>query len=362
MRILHILNHTQRQNGHVHAAVDLACAQAALGHAVCIANGGGDFDTLLHSKAVSTVRVDHRRSVPSLAKAIFSLHGHVREFRPEVVHAHMMTSAVLAFPICRVAGIPLITTVHNEFEKSAILMGLGTRVIAVSDAVSAAMQRRGISVSKLHVVLNGTIGAGRLEARAQQPAALQSPSILFVGGLHPRKGLADLFCAFDIVHQSFPGAHLYVIGDGPFRGSYEETVSSLACAPAVTFLGSVTDPYPYMLAADIFILPSHADPAPLVVSEAREAGCAIIGTDVDGIPQLLDYGEAGILVPPRDPSSLANAVLGLLRAPEQIAAWKIKSQLRIENLSIERVARETMQVYLAATAPKRGKMQALEER
>ncbi|WP_431323460.1 glycosyltransferase family 4 protein [Rhizobium sp. YTU87027] len=358
MRILHILNHTQRQNGHVHAAVDLACAQAALGHDVCIANGGGDFDPLLHSKGVRTVRVDHTRSIPSLAKAAFRLHGHIREFKAEVVHAHMMTSAVLAFPICRIARIPLVTTVHNEFEKSATLMGLGTRVIAVSDAVGASMQRRGIPASKLHVVLNGTIGSSRLEARAGEPAALKSPSILFVGGLHPRKGLPDLFHAFDIVHESFPAAHLYVVGDGPFRGSYEEMVSSLACARAVTFLGSVRDPYPHMAAADIFVLPSHADPAPLVLSEAREAACAIIGTEVDGIPQLLEYGEAGILVPPRDPSSLADAICDLLRMPEQIAAWKAKSQLRIENLTIERVARETIQVYLAAVAPRRVKTQA----
>ncbi|CDM62494.1 MULTISPECIES: glycosyltransferase family 4 protein [Rhizobium] len=360
MRILHILNHTQRQNGHVHAAVDLACAQAALGNDVCIASGGGDFDPLLHSKGVLTVRVDHKRSIPSLAKAFFCLRGHIREFKAEVVHAHMMTSAVLAFPICKIAGIPLITTVHNEFEKSATLMGLGTRVIAVSDAVGAAMQRRGVSASKLHVVLNGTIGSSRLEARMEEPAALQSPSILFVGGLHPRKGLPDLFHAFDIVHESFPAARLYVVGDGPFRKSYEEMVSSLACAAAVTFVGSARDPYPYMLAADIFVLPSHADPAPLVLSEAREAGCAIIGTEVDGIPQLLEHGKAGILVPPHDPSSLANAISDLLRVPEQIAIWKVKSQLRIENLTIDRVARETMQVYLAAAVPRRVKMAAAE--
>jgi glycosyltransferase involved in cell wall biosynthesis len=242
----------------------------------------------------------------------------------------------------------LITTVHNEFEKSAILMGLGTRVIAVSDVVGASMRRRGVPKSRLAVVLNGTIGSSRSEGRLAKPAALQSPSIVFVGGLHPRKGLPDLFEAFDTVYRSFPAARLYIVGDGPFRQAYVELVSSLGCAPAVTFVGATEDPYPYMLAADIFVLPSHADPAPLVLSEAREARCAVVGTAVDGIPQLLEYGEAGILVPPRDPAALAGTLCHLLEAPDQIAAWKAKSQVRIDYMTIDRVARETMQVYLAA--------------
>jgi glycosyltransferase involved in cell wall biosynthesis len=358
MRILHILNHTQRLNGHVHAAVDLACAQVALGHQVCVASGGGDFDGLLRDNGIETVVVDHSRKLHSLAKALMDLRRHVSEYEPDVVHAHMMTSAVLAFPISKLAGIPLITTVHNEFEKSAILMGLGTRVIAVSDVVGASMRKRGVAASRLNVVLNGTIGSSRSQGRLTEPAALQSPSIVFVGGLHPRKGLPDLFQAFDTVYRSFPAARLYIVGDGPFRQAYDEMVSSLECADAVTFVGAVKDPYPYMLAADIFVLPSHADPAPLVLSEAREARCAVIGTAVDGIPQLLEYGEAGILVPPRDPAALAETLSHLLVSPERIATWKANSQVRIDHLTIDRVARETMQVYLAAT-PKSKKLVAI---
>jgi glycosyltransferase involved in cell wall biosynthesis len=238
--------------------------------------------------------------------------------------------------------------VHNEFEKSATLMGLGTRVIAVSGVVGASMQRRGVAKSKLNVVLNGTIGSCRFEGRPREPVALQSPSILFVGGLHPRKGLPDLFQAFDIVYRNFPAAHLYVVGDGPFKESYKEMTAISGCAQAVSFLGSMDDPFPYMLGADIFVLPSHADPAPLVLSEAREARCAVVGTAVDGIPQLLEHGEAGLLVPARNPEALAKALTGMLERPELIEEWKRKSQVRIENLKIDRVAQETMQVYLSA--------------
>jgi glycosyltransferase involved in cell wall biosynthesis len=262
----------------------------------------------------------------------------------------MMTSAVLAWPVCKLAGIPLVTTVHNEFEKSAILMGLGTRVIAVSAAVGASMRKRGVPASRLRVVLNGTIGSARSAGRSGAPVALGSPSILFVGGQHPRKGLPDLFEAFATVHAKYPTARLCIVGEGPFLAAYQEMVGKMACAAAVTFAGAQQDPFPWMLGADIFVLPSHADPAPLVLSEAREAHCAVVASEVDGIPQLLEHGMAGILVPPRDPQALSAALCALIGDPDRLKEWRAKSQHRIEHLTIDRVARETMDVYQSAAA------------
>ncbi len=352
MRVVHILNHTRRLNGHVHVAVDLACAQASLGHEVFVASGGGDFDRLFRDKGVSIATIDHARRISTLLFSAIDLWKLLRDFKPAIVHAHMMTSAVLAFPICRITGIPLITTVHNEFERSATLMGLGTRVIAVSDAVNASMQRRGIPSSKIDTVLNGTIGAARYERRSETPAQLRSPNILFVGGLHPRKGLPDLLKAFEMVFQARPDIRLYIVGDGPCRQEYVDMANSLKSASSIEFIGPSNDPYPYMLAGDVFVLPSHADPAPLVISEAREARCAIIGTAVDGIPQLLENGDAGILVPAHDPLAIANALLDLLGAPDSIDLWKSRSQIGIEKLHIDRVVRQTFDVYSAAIKAK----------
>lgn len=345
MRILQLLNHTRRLNGHVHAAVDLACAQARLGHQVAIASGGGDFDHLLASNDVQTMRVSMERRPKELVEAVSLLYRHVRDWRAEIVHAHMMTSAVLVWPICKLLNIPLVTTVHNEFQKSAILMGLGARVIAVSAAVGSSMQKRGVSQSRIRVILNGTIGAARLENKDRSPASLRSPAVVFVGGLHPRKGLSDLFSAFDAVHQDTRSAHLYIVGDGPHRHEYMAQVSSMRCAEAVTFMGAQDNPFPFLLGADVFVLPSRADPAPLVLSEAREAGCAIVASDVDGIPEMLEGGKAGILVPTGNPERLAEVLRSLLGDRKAILEWKNKSQINLDYLTIERVARETLGVY-----------------
>jgi len=354
MRILQILNHTRRLNGHVHAALDLACAQTRLGHQVALASGGGDFDAFLAAHEIETVLVDHGRTPINLLLQMRSLYRFAREWRADVIHAHMVTSAFLAWPVCKLLRIPLITTVHNEFQKSAIAMGLGTRVIAVSEAVGKSMRKRGISAARLDVVLNGTIGSARFEGKDRTPRHLDSPAVIFVGGLHPRKGLPDLIEAFDRVFKRHANARLYIVGDGPCRETYMAMAKSLPCSSAITFIGPDDNPFPFLLGADIFVLPSHADPAPLVLSEAREAACAIIATDVDGIPELLGHGKAGILVPAHDPAELSEAICSLIVDPEKLRSWKERSQVGIEFLRVERVAEQTLRVYDAALHQVRG--------
>lgn len=349
MRVLHVLNHTQKLNGHVHAAVDLACAQAAMGHQVSLASGGGDFDDVLSRWSVKRINLDQCRRPATLLRAEVDLIRLIRQF--DVVHAHMMTSAALCWPGCVLLGRPLITTVHNEFERSAILMGLGTRVIAVSGAVSASMAKRGIPKSRLRTVLNGTVGSCRLSSASRQTVDLGSPSLLFVAGLHPRKGLPDLIHAFDVVSAVFPLAKLNIVGDGPYADQYKSLAASLSCAKAIVFHGGIDDPRPYFSASDIFILPSLAEPAGLVLSEACEAGCAIVATNVGGIPEMLDGGKAGILTPANDPLSMARALMDLLGDEDALKRAKVSARANVGRLSLDRVVKETLEVYRECVRP-----------
>jgi glycosyltransferase involved in cell wall biosynthesis len=101
-------------------------------------------------------------------------------------------------------------------------MGLGDRVIAVSEAVAKSMEKRGVQRSKLRVVLNGTIGSPRLSSESPPAQILNRPAITFVGGLHPRKGVDDLINAFKTVSATVPTAFLYLVGSGPYREAYQE--------------------------------------------------------------------------------------------------------------------------------------------
>jgi glycosyltransferase involved in cell wall biosynthesis len=298
---------------------------------------------------VKFLRLNQMGSPINSVTALFSLYAMLRRLRPDIVHAHMMKSALLAAALRPLLGFKLVTSVHNEFQRSAIAMGVGQRVIGVSHAVSKAMIGRGIAPAKIRTVLNGTLNSPRRPLPAPAPLVLRHPAVVTVCGLHPRKGIADLIAAFGIVAESFPGAHLYVVGSGPMEAEYK-LLAQQTRPMDITFLGHIPDPRPVMLAADVFVLASHSEPAGLVLSEAREAGCAIVATDVGGIPEMLSDGSAGVLVPPRRPDLLAKAISNFLGDPSYSATMRQRTQHGLDRFTMERVASETEQIYMELLA------------
>ncbi len=344
LRIVHVLNHVSKANGHVCAVVDLACTQVKMGHEVFVCSGGGDFEGLLSAHGIAHIKVNHTRKMVALLKSMVVLARAFRRLKPDIVHAHMMTSAVLVASVLPLFRTKFITTVHNDFEKSAVLMKLGQRVISVSDASRKIMIARGIPAKKMRTVLNGTVGSPRFPIDIVPRALPKHPAITFVGGLHPRKGVTDLIEAHAQVIKSFVYAHLYLVGEGPLRERYQELAEELAPG-RITFCGYSDDPRTYLADSDIFVLPSHSEPAGLVISEAREAGCAVIGSNVGGIPEMLEDGKAGILVPPKNPDRLAEAILSLLSEPDYLSEMRSRSKYNIEKMTVARVAEETIGVY-----------------
>ena len=351
MRILHILNHVQEiGNGIVNVAIDLACLQAKAGYEVAIASAGGEYEELMARYGVMHCKLDQARTPINLLKAAARYRAIAQEFQPDIVHAHMMTGVVLARALRVGFGYAVVSTVHNEFQRSAVLMGWADRVIAVSKAVAQSMARRGIPQNKLRVVNNGTVGSPRTrQLKEYQPMPLQRPAIATVAGMYRRKGIAELIEAFAQIAAEFPDAHLYLVGNGPDREMFEAQAQSTAVSDRIHFEGFQCEPQRYLLATDIFVLASHRDPSPLVIPEAREAGCAIIASDVYGIPEALSGGQAGMLVPPSDSQSLVAALSQLLRDPKMLHRWKHQAQQNLEWLTTGRVNEETLAVYRELT-------------
>jgi glycosyltransferase involved in cell wall biosynthesis len=351
MRVLHVLNHVQEiGNGIVNVAVDLACLQAKNGHEVSVASVGGEYEALLEKYGVKHFKLDQKRTFINLLKAAFRYREIIQVFEPHIVHTHMMTGIVLARLLKASSNYALVSTVHNEFQRSSTLMGFADRVIAVSHPVAESMARRGISRQKLRVVSNGTLGSVR-GRRLQEylPMELHKPAIVTVAGMYRRKGIGELIDAFARIASDFPSCHLYLVGDGPDRSTFEEQAQKTSFKDRIHFEGFQAEPQLYMLGCDIFVLASHRDPSPLVIPEAREAGCAIVATHVDGIPEALDDGQAGILVPPGDSEALASVLKQLLSSPELLQTWKSNAQQNLDRLSVLRVHEETMAVYRELT-------------
>ena len=336
-------------NGMAHAAVDLACAQSQLGHQVAICCGNGGFDDVLLTHGVEIFRMPAPRKSHQLINSLFGIYHAIRRFRPDVIHVHMVASALLTWPIARLFQLPFITSVQNSFSRAAAFMTIGDRVITGCQAVATTMNSRGIPKRKLRPVLNGTIGTARYP-RAATTANLQRPAVITVCGLHPRKGIPDLIRGFETAHEQLPDIHLYIVGEGPCEAEYRAMVKE-ATTGHVHFISATPDPRPYMRAADMFVLASLADPAPLIIAEAREAGLAIVGTAVDGIPELLEFGDAGILIQPQAPEQISRSIVDLLSDHNKLTTWRANSQRNIDRLTVERVAIETVAVYSEVVAP-----------
>ncbi len=349
MKILHVLNHVDKVgNGIVHVAVDLACVQARAGHDVWVASKGGAYEALLARYGVRHVRVDQARRPLALWRALRALRALVRNERIEVVHAHMVTGYLLARLLRVGAPWPLVASVHNEWQRSSTLMGGADRVITMSEDAIARLAARGMRRDRLRAVRNGTVGSPRLLDAAPEPVTLQQPAIVTVAGLYERKGIADLIGAFNLLAPTHPDAHLYIVGEGPDRARFEPLAAASPASARIHFEGFRPSPRPYLTGAAVFVLASHAEPGGLVLPEARDCGCAIVATAVDGSPELLEHGRAGLLVPPHDAPALATAIARLLDDPAERRRWQAAARENLDWLRIERQNEETLAVYAEA--------------
>lgn len=297
------------------------------------------FDMAAHY-GVRHLILEQKRTLANLLRVSGRYRKIVGNFKPGVVHIHMMASVVLAKALRLGSSYRLRSTGHNGFQRSARLMVLVNRVIAVSHAVAAAMHKRGIPQHKLKTIHNATIGRPRQQPMVDyQPLPLKRPAITTVAGLYPRKGIADLIEGFNQVAATLSTAHLYIVGEGSNRAQFEVQARASPFAQQIHFEEFQPEPQRYLRSTDVFVLASRREPFGLVLSEAREAGCAIIASRVDGILEALDGGLAELLIALGDSSSIAACLRQLLEDSTCLDYWRQKAQQNLESLSIERIRR-----------------------
>jgi glycosyltransferase involved in cell wall biosynthesis len=350
VRIIHLVNHCSHGHGNAHVAIDLACRQAERGHQVIYASGGGDYLDLLERYGVRhEYVVQNSRNPLRLSSSLLRLLRLCLSFRPQILHAHMMAGAVFGYICSRASRAPLVTTVHNSFDRHSILMRLGDRVVAVSEAERKSLLARGFDSARLRVVINGPNRSPRENFVVQDAAPsglkIENPCVITVCGLHKRKGVNDLIVGFSKVAEVVPAWHLYVVGDGPDRKTLIELASCMGLSDRVSFLGSIGSPVEILRQSDIFVLASYADPCCLAITEAREAGCAIVATAVGGTPELLEFGNAGKLVAPGAPDEIAGELRKLMSDPAALEHWRERSSRGREYFNVARVSDDYERIY-----------------
>lgn len=357
LRILHLANSlSDYGNGIVNVAVDLAMEEARRGFSVTFASEGGGFAHLLESAGVRCVQAPQSGMSRTFANTLRLLRI-LRSMRPAILHVHMRSGLALTWPWARLLGIPVVMHLHNIHDRSYGLVLLPDRVIAVSKAVGNELLRQKVPARRIRVVLNGTLGSLRREPAEGPPASLKHPALVTVGGVSHRKGIAELIDAFARISSNHPQAHLYVVGHATGEEFFHNLARQSGAGERIHFEGFQADPRPYLRAADIFVLASRRESFGLAILEARQAGCAIIATNVDGVPELLDNGRCGLLVPPRDAAGLANQIDRLLRNPDLQQALRNQAQLGLERFTVGRMTTEVIEVYqeLLAGRPSRSR-------
>lgn len=157
------------------------------------------------------------------------------------------------------------------------------------------------------------------------PAAADrtGPVVLMTAAMRADKDHAAVLRAWPAVRAAVPGAELRLAGDGPCRDDLERLTAELGIADSVRFLGVRGDIDAQLAQASLLVLASYAvECFPYAVLEAMAAGRGVVSTDVAGLPEMVDDGVTGRLVPPRDPQALAEALIdGLVDDAAAARRW-----------------------------------------
>lgn len=172
---------------------------------------------------------------------------------------------------------------------------------------------------------------------------LRPPTILSVARQYPRKDTRSLIRAMKIVAEAHPAARLVVIGGGPELPRLRRLSGKLALEEHVSFRGAVAGDHDVREAyfdADVFCLPSRQEGFGIVFVEAMAAGLPIVAARAGAIPEVVEHGRTGLLVPPSDPDALAAALAKLLASPDERRMLGAAGTRAAERYGLEVVGRE----------------------
>ncbi|WP_332609630.1 glycosyltransferase [Achromobacter sp. ESBL13] len=279
----------------------------------------------------------------------------LRRGRFDVVNTHSRRDTVLAAWGARLAGAPLIVRTRHLAKPIGSLYAytwLAHRVIAVSRYVQQQLLDGGArpgSVATIHSPIVLPHAAQHACVRRELGLPADALVVGCVAVMRAEKGHADLIDAFDQIAARFPAAHLVLVGDGmPLMAQLQDKVKAMGLDARVRFTGRRHDIANVLMALDIFALATHREALGTVFIEAAAMGVPVVGTNVGGVPETMQAGVTGLLVPPRDPPALGVALATLLADPALRRRMGVAGRARIRDQGLfcaERAAQQVETVY-----------------
>ncbi|MEQ1729706.1 MAG: glycosyltransferase [Vicinamibacterales bacterium] len=258
-----------------------------------------------------------------------------RERDIALVHTTDLYSNIFFLPGAALAGVPVRIGSRREIAAGKSLAQLALQrasyacahhVVANAGAVATRLRAEGVRASMISVIPNG-LDLGRFHPR---PGGAASRTVAMVANLRPGKGHDTLVDAAALVLSRFPDARFELIGGGTERAALEARAAERGVAHAVAFLGHIEDVPARLAQAAVFTLPSESEAFPNAVLEAMACGLPVVASAVGGIREVVQHGETGFLVSPRDPQALADRICGLFTQPTMATAWGARGRAIVE--------------------------------
>ncbi len=253
---------------------------------------------------------------------VMRLRDFLYECQPDIVHTFLLTGSLYGRFAAMMARVPVVVgTEVNVYERKRTLHALAERwLMRDTDAVVASaesvrdfyIQQVKADPSKVEVIYNAvdwaqlqtTVERDELRASVDVPAG--APLLTIIARLTEQKGHRILLDA--LARPDLAQAHLLVVGDGPLRAALERQALGLGLSARVRFVGARRDLGNILGATDVFVMPSFWEGLPLAMVLAMGAGLPVVATRVAGIPEVVQDGVTGLLVPPGDSSALGAAL------------------------------------------------------
>jgi glycosyltransferase involved in cell wall biosynthesis len=259
-----------------------------------------------------------------------------------VLHAHKFGSNVWGTLMGRMARVPVVLAHEHSwsYEGQPLRRVLDRQVVARGAdrliAISREDQRRMVEVERIPPERTMFVPIGlpplsqptESDVRAQLGIGREAPVIGAVALLRPQKALHVLLQAVAVLAREWPDIQLLLVGEGPEREMLERLARDLGLEQTVRFLGYRRDVADVLSALDVAVCCSDFEGTPAAIVEYMDAGLPVVATAVGGIPDLIEPGVHGLLVPARDPAALAAAIAELLRDPRRARAMGARGRER----------------------------------
>lgn len=331
---------------------------------ILAAPGNGPFANAARDLDVEVFPVEfgRLRRIGRLLKSVRNLRAIARKSGADILHGNGPVTNIPATLAAHMSGLPVIwhartMLVPREIDLDRLLSPFTSLIIANSDAIRNRF--RGRSGKKCITIING-VDIHRFhplvsDGFIRQELKLKPECILVgvVGRIAPVKGQRTFIEAAAYLIPRYPNLRFILVGGGLFQDEQEyerdlrNVVKEQNFDDRIFFIGHERDVRPYLAAMDICVVPSESEGCSRVIFEAMALGKPVVGTNTGGTPEVIEDGNTGILIPPRDTLALAEAVRRL--AEDKILRMQMgtSGRQRVENhFTIETNVRKTESAYL----------------